>query len=90
MDIFAMIEKALKMLYTVDEVIKVGKTSSEAKIKYRKKAYDRIEVLVQKGVRETYVEHAASMGESLSGFIVRAVERAMAEDNERKASTESP
>lgn len=49
--------------------------------KYVRKAYDRILVSVPKGDRQPIKEHAASRGESLNGFIIRAIHETMERDN---------
>lgn len=47
----------------------MGKTSSESKNKYNKKAYDRISVMVPKGKKDIYTRIAQSKGLSLNGYI---------------------
>lgn len=47
----------------------MGKTSSESKNKYNKKAYDRINVMLPKGKKEVFVKIAQSKGLSLNGYI---------------------
>ena len=58
--------------------------NSEAKIaanrRYTEKAYDRISLLVKKGEREILQAHAAERGESVNGFINRAIKEAMERD----------
>jgi len=54
-----------------------GKTSTASKAKYNAKAYDRIVVNVYKGVKEQIQAHAAERGESVNGFINRAIKEAM-------------
>ena len=55
-------------------------TSSKAVTKYRKKTYDVVQFLLPKGEREQLKEHAESMGENLSEFIKRAIQRQIEED----------
>lgn len=55
----------------------MGKTSAEAKNRYNKKAYDRIELVVPKGQKEVIKAHAESQGESLNGFINRLINEAI-------------
>ena len=45
-------------------------------------AYDRINLTVPKGQKETIREHADSMGESVNGFIQRAIKETMENDKE--------
>lgn len=58
-----------------------GKTSNASKAKYNAKAYDRFTVSVPKGERETIQAHAAERGESVNGFINRAIKETMERDN---------
>ena len=62
----------------------MAKTSA-AKIaannRYSAKAYDRISLMVHKGEREQIQAHAAERGESVNGFINRAIKEAMERDN---------
>lgn len=55
----------------------MSKTSAAAKNRYNAKAYDRIAVVVPKGQKEIIKAHAESKGESLNGFIQRAIEETM-------------
>ena len=45
-----------------------------------KDLYDRINFVVKKGQRDIIKEHAASMGETMSEFIVRAIQTTMEND----------
>jgi len=60
---------------------------SEARIranrKYNEKAYDRIELKVTKGKKATLQVHALDRGESLNGFVNRAIDEAVERDNAR-------
>ena len=51
---------------------------------YNKTAYDRINLTIPKGQKEIIDEHAKRHGESLNGFIKRAIDEAMTRDNENK------
>lgn len=51
----------------------MGKTSAEAKNRYNKKAYDRIELVVPKGQKEIIKAHAEAQGESVNSFIHKAI-----------------
>lgn len=55
----------------------MSKTSAAVKNRYNAKAYDRIAVVVPKGQKEIIKAHAESKGESLNGFIQRAIEETM-------------
>lgn len=60
-----------------------GKTSAKSINKYMDKAYDRINLTVPKGDKDKIKAHAESMGESVNGFINRAIEETMIRDNEK-------
>lgn len=65
----------------------MGTTSSAVKDRYNAKAYDEIKVRVSKGRKEKIQAHAESQGESVNGFINRAIDHEMerdAEGGERK------
>lgn len=55
--------------------------SNKAVQKYSAKAYDQVKVLVKKGEREKLKAHAESKGESLNGFINRAIKETIVRDN---------
>ena len=48
--------------------------------KYNSKAYDEIKVRVSKGNKEQIISHASLRGESLNGFINRAISETMMRD----------
>lgn len=56
------------------------KTSSKVKDRYNAKAYDEIKVRVAKGEKENIQAHAEQRGESVNGFINRAIDEAMERD----------
>ena len=58
----------------------MGKTSSKVKDRYNAKAYDEIKTRVSKGKKEVIKEHATKNGESLNGFINRAIDETMERD----------
>lgn len=62
----------------------VTKAAQRAVNKYMKDNYDRINLTVPKGEKETIQAHAASMGESANGFISRAIREAMERDKEKE------
>lgn len=57
-----------------------GKTSAASKNKYNATAYDRVALTVPKGMKAELRQHAASRGESLNGFINRAILQAVEAD----------
>ena len=58
----------------------VGKTSSEVKDRYNKKAYDTIMLRVYKGRKDDIQVAAERTGLSLNAYIVKAIERQMDND----------
>lgn len=58
----------------------MGKTSSSVKDKYNAKAYDELKLRVFKGDKDKIKAHAESMGESVNGFINRAIENQIERD----------
>ncbi len=58
----------------------MGRTSSTVKDRYNAKAYDEIKVRVGKGQKDTIQVHAVTHGESVNGFIGRAILEAMERD----------
>lgn len=51
-----------------------GRASSESKNKYNEKAYDRIALFVPKGKKALLQALAKEQGESLNGFINKAID----------------
>lgn len=63
----------------------VSKAQQKAVHKYVKNNYDRIDVMVKKGEKDILKAHASERGETLNGFITRAI----AETIERDKNTPS-
>ena len=59
----------------------MGKASTKAQNKYISKAYDRINLTMPKGKKDTVQAHAAKLGESVNSFINRAIDEAIERDN---------
>ena len=59
----------------------VSKAQQRATANYVKKTYDRIEVKVVKGKKDTIQAHAEAQGESLNAFINRAITETMERDS---------
>lgn len=57
-----------------------GKNSPQSINKYIAKAYDRINILVPKGGKDTIKAHAEARGESVNGFVKRAIDETMERD----------
>ncbi len=60
-----------------------GKASTRAKNKYNAENYERISLVVPKGKKEAIKNHAESRGESLNGFISRAIDETMQNDTNK-------
>lgn len=58
------------------------KTTAQIKNDYAKKAYDDIRLQVKKGQKEIIRSHAEAQGESLNGFINRAIQETMSRDKD--------
>lgn len=52
----------------------MGKTSTASKRKYNEKAYDRINIVVPKGMKEKYQEAAKEKKMSLNAYINKLME----------------
>ena len=62
----------------------MGKAATKAQNKYIAKAYDRINLVVPKGDKDKIKAHADTQGESVNGFINRAISETMARDDAPK------
>lgn len=58
----------------------VSKAQQKAVNKYMAANYDRINLTVPKGKKDTIQAHAAAQGESVNGFINRAIDHEMERD----------
>lgn len=58
----------------------VSKANQRAVNKYVKNNYDRINVTMPKGKKDTIQAHAAAQGESVNSFINRAIDQTMAQE----------
>ena len=58
----------------------VTKAQQKATNKYISKAYDRVNLTLPKGQKEAIQAHAAALGESVNGFIGRAITEAIERD----------
>ena len=66
----------------------VSKAQQKATNKYISKAYDRINLTVPKGKKETIQAHSEALGESVNGFINRAISETMERDNGASGAAE--
>ena len=59
--------------------------NSQARIaannRYNDKAYDRINIVVKKGKKEIIQAHAAAQGESVNGFVNKAIDEKLERDS---------
>lgn len=62
----------------------MGKTSTASKQKYNEKAYDRIALTVKKGEKDRIKAHAEQQGETLNGFINRAIDETIKRDTDNQ------
>ena len=67
----------------------MGKTSSKVKDRYNAKVYDTILTRLPKGQKAQIQAHAAEQGESVNGFISRAIAETMERDKEKTAPARS-
>lgn len=58
-----------------------GKPSTRAKNKYNAANYERIALVVPKGAKAVIKEHAENHGESINGFVNRAINETMKNDD---------
>lgn len=58
----------------------MGKTSSAVKDRWNAKTYDNLTIRVPKGKKEQIQAHADTKGESLNGFVNRAINETMERD----------
>ena len=66
----------------------MGRTSSAVKDRYNAKTYDEMKVRVVKGNKERIQAHAEANGESVNGFINRAIDEAIERDESAPAASE--
>ena len=64
----------------------VSKAQQKAQNKWIAKAYDRVNLTLPKGQKEVVQAHAAAFGESVNGFIGRAISETMERDGGGTAS----
>jgi predicted HicB family RNase H-like nuclease len=62
------------------DIMPISEARKRANAKYNAKAYDRLEMKVPKGKKELIHDYAAARGESLNGFMNRAIDETMERD----------
>ena len=67
-----------------------SKAQQKAVNKYMKENYDRVNLTLPKGKKEVVSTHAEAHGESVNGFINRAIDEAMERDNTAPGAAEKP
>ena len=67
-------------------MLAVSKAQQASVNKYVKNNYDRINVTMPKGEKKIIQAHAAALGESVNGFIVRSIRKRMERDNAAPAA----
>ena len=63
-----------------------SKAAQRAVNKYMKENYDRFNLTMPKGKKDTVQAHAAKRGESVNSFINRAINETMERDNTGEAA----
>ena len=61
----------------------MGKKSTATKNAWNAKNYDQVRVIVPKGKKDELKAHADQQGESLNGFINRAIDETMKRDTSK-------
>lgn len=62
----------------------ISESQRKAVAKYNAKSYDEIKVRVSKGNKDIIKAHAERNGESLNGFVNRAIDETMERDKANK------
>lgn len=65
-----------------------SKAQQKAVNKYMAANYDRVNLTMPKGKRDTIKAHAQTTGESVNGFINRAIDETIERDTEEGAKNE--
>jgi len=60
-----------------------SKAQQKATAKYKKSNYDRMEILLSKGRKAELQAYSQERGESLNGFVNRAIDEAIERDNQK-------
>lgn len=68
----------------------VSKAQQKAVHKYVKANYDRMELTVPKGRKEEIKVHAQAQGQSVNGFINRAIDETMERDKAGQEAVDGP
>ena len=60
-----------------------GKSSTRAKNKYTSENYDSLRIVTPKGEKLKIQSHAEAQGESINGFVNRAIKETIERDNKK-------
>lgn len=74
----------------MSEETKVSKAQQKAVAKYMKNNYDEIKIRVEKGHRDVIKAAATAAGESVNGYIKKAVDQRMERDNAATDPADQP
>ena len=66
----------------------VSKAQQKAVNKYVREKYDKLLLTMPKGQKDIIKAHAESCGESVNGFINRAIDETMQRDNAKEMNTQ--
>lgn len=66
-----------------------SKAQQKAVNKYMKENYDRVNLTLPKGKKEVISTHASAQGESVNGFINRAIDETMERDKAASGAADS-
>ena len=64
-----------------------SKAQQRAVAKYMKNNYDELKIRVAKGDKEKIKTHAENKGESINGFVKRAIDETIERDEKNKPET---
>lgn len=60
-----------------------GSSQTRAKNKYNANNYDSLRIVVKKGQKDIIKTHAEKQGESINGFVNRAIKETMEQDSNK-------
>ncbi len=66
----------------------IRESQRRAVAKYNAANYERIELRVERGKKEVIKQHASKQGETLNGFVNRAISETTQRDNEKEQKKE--
>lgn len=59
-----------------------SEAQKRATLKYRDKAYERMEILVKRGMKDELKAHAAKQGLSFNAYVLHLIEKDMEDDQQ--------